>query len=148
MKRILITGVAAIAATLVAITAGGSASGAAGARTLQFTNHLDTIFPQDVAPPGPSAGDSFLVGSHIVSGAHGRTGASCTLITLAGVGIRQCEVDFLLTHGTITTRGLTDTAGTTVRLVVTGGTGSYAGKHGAGTLTPTPTGSTVTLRLR
>jgi hypothetical protein len=147
MKRSLLTGLAATAVILIAITAGGPASVAAGGRALQFTNHLDTITPQDVAPPGPSAGDSFLVGSHIVSGAHGRTGASCTLITLTGAGIRQCEVDFLLEHGTITTRGITDTAGTTVHLVVTGATGRYAGKHGSGTLTPNPTGSSVVLRL-
>jgi hypothetical protein len=147
MKRVLFSGLAAAAVTAVAITAGGGASVAAGAHTLAFTNQLDTIAPTDVAPAGPSAGDSFLVGSHIVAGAHGATGASCTLVTLSGAGIRQCEVDFLLRHGTITTRGLTDTAGTSVHLVVTGGTGRYAGMHGSGKLTPTPSGSTVVLRL-
>jgi len=33
--------------------------------------------------------------------------------------------------------------GAVVALVITGGTGSYAGAFGEGTLTPTPTGSTV-----
>jgi hypothetical protein len=34
-------------------------------------------------------------------------------------GIKQCEVDFLTTRGTITTRGTTDSAGTVVQLVIT-----------------------------
>lgn len=117
-------------------------------RTLNFTNALDTLSPIDVAPAGPSAGDAFYVFSHTVSGdVSGRTAAGCVVASVLAPGVKQCEVDFILTQGTITTRGLTNSAGAVVQLIVTGGTGSYAGVSGDGTLTPTPTGSTVTLRV-
>lgn len=134
---------AAVAATLYLVP---SAS-AANATTLRLTSHLDTIQPVDAAPAGPSAGDSFYVGSHIVSGAQGRIGAACTVVTASQGGIKQCEVDFLLARGTLTTRGLTDNAGTLVHLIVTGGTGRYAHTRGSGTLVPTPTGSEVVLHV-
>jgi len=128
--------------------AGTQGAQATVAKTLTFTNALDTLAPVDVEPPGPSAGDSFYVYSHVVSGdVSGHTAASCTVASTLDPGVKQCEVDFLTTHGTITTRGLTDNAGTLVQLVVTGGTGAFAGAFGDGTLTPTPTGSTVTLRI-
>jgi len=76
----------------------------------------------------------------------GTVAASCQLISSIGAGVRMCEVDFSLTHGTITTRGLTDAKNTKVRLVITGGTGRYAGAWGQGTLTPTATGSVVGIR--
>ncbi len=128
--------------------AGTQGAQATVAKTLNFTNALDTLAPIDVAPAGPSAGDSFYVYSHVVSGdVSGNTAASCTVVSTLDPGVKQCEVDFLTTRGTITTRGLTDNAGTLVQLVITGGTGAFAGAFGDGTLTPTPTGSTVTLRV-
>lgn len=129
--------------------AGGSQGASASfARTLNFTNALDTLTPVDLAPPGPSAGDAFYVFSHTVSGnVSGRTSASCVVATVLAPGVKQCEVDFFLTQGIITTRGLTNSVGAVVALVVIGGTGSYSGVVGDGTLTPTPTGSTVTLRV-
>jgi hypothetical protein len=143
-RSIALTVAAAAAAT--ALYASQSAE-ARGGTTLTFTNKLDTQQPVDVAPAGPSAGDSFYVSSHVVSGARGQTAASCTVISTVGKGVKQCEVDFVLAKGTITTRALTDNANTTVRLIVSGGTGSYAGKSGRGTLTPTMTGSDVVLHL-
>lgn len=143
----IIVGAAASAAA-VALYAMPAAGGCVESTTLKFTNQLDTQQPVDVAPAGPSAGDSFYVGSHIVSGGTGRTAASCTVVTTADGGIKQCEVDFILKQGTITTRALTDNANAQVRLVVTGGTGKFAGRSGSGSLTPTPTGSTVVLHLR
>ncbi len=141
-----ITLAVAAAAAATALYATQSAN-AQGGTTLSFTNKLDTQQPVDAAPPGPSAGDSFYVGSHVVSGARGRTAASCTVVSTAGAGIKQCEVDFILAKGTLTTRALTDNANTRVRLIVTGGTGIYAGRFGRGTLTPTATGSEVVLHL-
>lgn len=73
---------------------------------------------------------------------------SASPVSVLDPGIKQCEVDFLTTRGTITTRGTTNSMGAVVALVITGGTGFYAGTFGDGTLTPTPTGSTVTLRVR
>jgi hypothetical protein len=140
----------ASAIALVAAAGTGAAS-ADPARTLEFTNHLDVLTPVDVAPAGPSVGDQFYVDSHAVSGEiTGRTSAACVLVKMHGGGLRQCEVDFLLADGTITTRGMsTGLAPTTpVRLVVTGGTGEYFGVTGAGTLAPTPDGSVVRVRLR
>ncbi len=138
-----------MAATAAATTLYAAQSAhAQGRTTLSFTNKLDTQQPVDAAPAGPSAGDSFYVSSHVVSGAHGRTAASCTVVTTAAPGLKQCEVDFILARGTITTRALTDNANLKVRLVVTGGTGAYAGRSGSGTLTPTAMGSDVVLHLR
>lgn len=146
----VIVAAAATALTVGALTTGAGATPttASSAITLRFSNHLDTIQPVDAAPPGPSAGDSYYVGSHVVSGAQGRTGAACVTVTASGSGIRSCEVDFLLAHGIIATRGITDTANTKVQLVVTGGTGRYAGARGTGSLTPTQGGSDVVLRVR
>ncbi len=117
-------------------------------RTLSFTNAMDTFLPLDLGQAGPSAGDQFLVTSHVVSGnVTGRTAASCQVVTTAGPGVRLCEVDFQLNDGIITTRGLTNTAQQSVTLVITGGTRRYAEAQGSGTLVPTATGSDVTLRL-
>lgn len=150
---LLATGVTAAAATGLALVVVPSANAAHTntplvTNTLHFTNMLDTIQQVDAAPPGFSAGDSFYVGSHAVYGARGRTGAACTVVTDSRGGIKQCEVDFILSKGTITTRGLTDTAGALVTLIVTGGTRKYLNAQGAGTLTPTATGSEVVLRLK
>ena len=125
----------------------GSASASDGS-VLQMTNAIDTFAPLDTGAAGPSAGDQFFVTSHIVAGnVTGTTSASCQILTTAGAGVKQCEVDFRLAKGTITTRGLTDNAQKLVALVVTGGTGRYAEAEGSGTLTPTATGSIVTLNL-
>ncbi len=70
------------------------------------------------------------------------------MVSTVGAGVRQCEVDLVLEHGIVTTRGLTDLANSEVTLVVTGGTGRYSSARGAGTLTPTKTGSEVKLTLR
>ncbi len=134
---------AAVAATLYLVPNATAAS----ETTLRLTSHLDTFQHVDAAPAGPSAGDSFYLGSHVIAGGKGRIGAACTLVTASQAGIKQCEVDFLLASGTVTTRGLTDTAGRLVHLIVTGGTGRYADSEGYGTLTPTPTGSQVVLHL-
>lgn len=138
-------GLATAAATALYIVPNANAS---GGKTLRFTNQLDTRQAVDAAPSGPSAGDSFYVSSHVVSGATGHTAASCTIVTTQNGGITQCEVDFILADGTITSRGLTNNANKLVNLVVTGGTGAYASHRASGTLTPTPTGSEVVLQLR
>ena len=148
MNHNRIIALAAAATAAVALYSVPSASGSVQSPTLRFTNQLDTQQMVDAAPAGPSAGDSFYVSSHLVSGGTGRTAASCTVVTTADGGIKQCEVDFILKQGTITTRALTDNANIRVRLVVTGGTGNYAGRSGSGMLTPTATGSTVVLHLR
>ncbi|BEP15640.1 hypothetical protein acdb102_39510 [Acidothermaceae bacterium B102] len=145
--RIILIGAGATAAIAASVYVAGTAA-AASTTVLTLTNHLDTNQPVDVAPAGPSVGDSFLVGSHVIAGGSGRTAASCTFITASAGGLKQCEVDFILSYGTITTRGLTNAANKVVQLIVTGGTGRYAGKSGQGTLTPNPTGSIARLRLR
>ncbi len=125
-----------------------SASPGNDRRTLSFTNAIDSLAPLDLGPAGPSAGDQFFVASHVVSGnVGGTTAASCQVVTTAGSGVRLCEVDFHLTDGIITTRGLTNTAQQSVTLVITGGTGRYTDAQGSGTLVPTATGSDVRLRL-
>ncbi|MGI8721550.1 MAG: hypothetical protein ACR2JG_04925 [Geodermatophilaceae bacterium] len=147
-KRIAAS-VGVLGMTALLVAGGSQVASANSVRTLNFTNVLDTLTPVDVAPAGPSAGDAFYVYSHVASGdVSGHTAASCVTVSVLDPGIKQCEVDFLTTRGTITTRGITNSVGAVVALVITGGTGSYAGTFGEGTLTPTPTGSTVTLRVR
>ena len=139
------------ATTLLVGSAVSSATASPGKdrRALTFTNALDSIAPLDLGQPGPSAGDQFLVASHSVSGdVTGTTAASCQVVTTAATGVRLCEVDFRLSDGIITTRGITDTAQKLVQLSITGGTGRYAEAQGSGTLIPTATGSNVTLNLR
>lgn len=143
-------GIIGISALLLGTAVTAASASGDDRRTLSFTNAFDSPPARfDLPPAGPSAGDEFVVASHVVSGdVTGTTAATCQVVTLAGAGVRLCEVDFTLADGTITTRGLTDTALSSVRLVVTGGTGRYAGAQGSGTLSPTATGSDVTLRLR
>jgi len=142
-------GIIGASALLIGTAVGNAAASTGdGRRTLAFTNAIDSFARLDLGAPGPSAGDQFLVASHIVTGdVTGTTAASCQVVTTAGAGVRLCEVDFTLAGGVLTTRGLTNTAQQTVLLVVTGGTGRYAEARGSGTLTPTATGSVVALRL-
>lgn len=126
---------------------GATAASASPTHTLTFTNHLDSRQIIQPNPGAPGVGDTSYIASHVVSGGHGRTVATCALVTTAGGGARLCEVDFLLSEGTITARGVTNLASMDVTLVVTGGTGRYFGARGAGSLTGTPTGSVVRLRL-
>jgi len=117
-------------------------------RTLQLTNAIDSFVSVGGPPPSQTTGGTFFVYSHVVSGGRGTTRASCVLVSTVRAGARQCEVDLVLADGIVTTRGLTDRANREVTLVVTGGTGRYAKGRGAGTLTPTKTGSKVELTLR
>ena len=147
-SRRVAASVGILTATAIVVAVGATGASATKAPlTLNFTNKMDTFAPIDVPPTGPSAGDQFLISSHVVAGGSGRTAATCQLITLSRGGIRLCEIDFMLSGGTITTRGTTDTAATPTHLVVTGGSGKYVGAQGSGTLTPTATGSVVTLSL-
>jgi hypothetical protein len=143
---------AAGALAVAAFAAAGAATASAEpARTVTFVNHLDSLMPVDVAPGGPSVADQFYIDSHVVSGdITGRTTAACVVVKATAGGIRQCEVDFVTAHGIITTRGLQPGLAPTtpVQLVVTGGRGEFYGATGSGTLTPTPDGSVVRLRLR
>lgn len=144
--RIAVTlGSAALVAA--AVLQGAGAASASPARIFSFTNQLDSRVLVEAHPGTPAAGDASYIASHVVAGARGRTAASCVLVTPANGGERLCEVDFVLSHGTITTRGITNLASMDVALVVTGGTGRYFGAHGQGTLTSTKTGSVVALRL-
>lgn len=149
ISRRIAASIGIISASVLLVGPAVSSASASGGRTLTFTNAIDSFAPLDLGAPGPSAGDQFLVASHVVSGnVTGTTAASCQVVTTLGAGVRLCEVDFRLAKGTITTRGLTNTAQSSVTLVVTGGTGRYAEATGRGTLTPTATGSTVTLHLK
>jgi len=145
-KAALAIGTSAL--VIAAMLQGAAAASASPNSTLRFTNQLDSRQIVQAHPGVPTAGDATYIASHAVAGARGRTVASCALVTPSGGGVRQCEVDFLLSGGTLTTRGITDLASTRVALVITGGTGRYGGVHGSGTLTGTPTGSVVMLRLR
>jgi hypothetical protein len=150
-RRAPLVAAGGLAVLAAAATIGATSASADPVRTVTFVNHLDSLTPVDVAPAGPSAGDQFYIDSHVVSGdVTGRTSAACVVVKVASGGLRQCEVDFLTPAGIITTRGIQPALAPTtpVRLVVTGGRGQFAGASGGGTLTPTPDGSVVRLRLR
>ncbi len=147
-RRIAAVSAAALAAVAAAGMTSDDSASAHYSRTLQLTNVLDSIVLVGGPPPKQAVGGAFYVHSHVVTGGEGTTDASCVVTSTLGAGVRQCEVDMVLDDGILTTRGLTDLANSTVTLVVTGGTGRYAVSRGTGTLTPTPTGSEVVLRLR
>jgi len=115
---------------------------------LQFTSAIDSFVPVEGGPAGPIA-DQFYLASHTTSGNfNGTTAASCVVTSVVNGGVRLCEVDFMSTRGIITARGITDLANTSVKLVVTGGLGTWHGATGYGTLTPFEGGSSVELYLR
>ena len=118
------------------------------AAVISFTAKRETVHQIDVAPAGPSIGDETLIGGKIVNGnARGYTSAQCVTVTTEDHNIAQCEVDFLFQHGTILTLGTSTDTSPAVSLVIVGGTGSYAGAAGSGSLRPTSSGSQVALRL-
>jgi hypothetical protein len=121
-----------------------------GVRHLHFTNTIAGPPTQlDLGPAGPSLGDAYYIRSTISAGdLSGRTSASCVITSLDGPGVHQCSIDFLTPRGVLSTHALTDSARKLVTLVVVGGTGRYVASKGSGTLTPTPTGSEVSLDLR
>jgi hypothetical protein len=74
----------------------------------------------------------------------GRFSSSCTIIE----GTRaDCEGTLQLRDGTIEVTGTPDLASTPIDMVVTGGTGRYAGATGTGQLTPTDVPGTSLLTV-
>jgi hypothetical protein len=143
---------AIVATAVVAAAAVQTSANASDGRTrhLHFTNTIaGPPTPLDLGPAGPSLGDGYFIRSSITAGdITGRTSASCVIASLDGPGVHQCSIDFLTPQGILSTHALTDNARKLVTLVVVGGTGTYTGSRGAGTLTPTPTGSEVSIALR
>ena len=118
-------------------------------KVISFTAQRETVHQVDVAPTGPSIGDETFIGGKIIKGnARGYTSAQCITVTTEDHNIAQCEVDFLLQDGTILTLGTSTDTSPAVSLAIVGGTGSYAGAAGSGTLRPTSRGSQVALHLR
>lgn len=142
------TVVAALTAVAAVVLTSGSGASADPGRTLRLTNVIDSLAAPGGPPPTQTTGGTFFVHSHVTEGGEGTTSAACVVVSTVGHGVRQCEVDMVLSDGIITTRGLTDLANSVVTLVVTGGTERYASARGNGTLTPTQSGSTVELTLR
>jgi hypothetical protein len=137
MKRLALFGVAAV--TLFAFVTAGHA-----ATTLKFvtkeTGGRDTergfIFKEDVFQNGVKVGSDRAVCRYVIpAGSSQPTGARCRItITLAdGKIIVSGRLSFSANHG---------------RLIVTGGTGGYAGASGAGVYRNKPDETTaVTLHL-
>jgi hypothetical protein len=149
-------------AALVASGAGlGIGSGADGAvatpgaevaaghhEVVHFTATRETMHQVDLPPTGDSAGDQTDIGGKIASGnVRGYTSAQCVTVTSEDHAIAQCQVDLLLTAGTIVTVGTSTDLTPGVALAVAGGTGVYSGVSGSGRLTPTSAGSKVVLHL-
>ena len=151
-QTLALTGVGLVAASALALGLAQSSANAADGRGhhLRFTNTIaGPPTPLDLGTPGPSLGDAYYIRSAITGGdLTGRTSASCVISSLDGPGVHQCSIDFLTPRGVLSTHAVTDNARKLVTLVVIGGTGQFAGSRGAGTLTPTPTGSDVAIDLR
>jgi hypothetical protein len=118
---------------------------------ISLTTTMISYTPIDVAPAGLSPGDGYVLAGRITrhGAADGLSTAQCTYTITTGPVLRVCTVDYALDNGLITTSGYIDGPGKSapVTLVVSGGTGAFAGARGYGRLQPTSTGSTVTLYL-
>jgi hypothetical protein len=157
MRKLIVklSAAAMIAATAVAALQGAaSASQPAPAHadpTLSFTTTMISYAPVSVAPGGLAAGDGYVIAGKVTrKGApDGLATAQCTYTDTTGPVLRVCTVDYALNDGLIVTSGYIDGPGKAapVTLVITGGTGAYAGARGYGTLQPTATGSNVKLQL-
>jgi hypothetical protein len=163
------------AATMIAATAAAALQGAASARDipsspilhpqtsqpapthadpgLSFTTTMISYAPVSVAPGGLTAGDGYVIAGKVTrnGAADGLSTAQCTYTDTdtASPVLRVCTVDYALDNGLIVTSGYINGPGKAapVTLVITGGTGAYAGARGYGTLQPTQAGSNVTLHL-
>jgi hypothetical protein len=161
------------AAAMIAATAAAALQGAASARDipssliwhpqtsqpapthadpgLSFTTTMISYTPVSVAPGGLTAGDGYVIAGKVTRNRapDGLSTAQCTYTDTAGPVLRVCTVDYALDNGLIVTSGYINGPGkgAPVTLVITGGTGAYAGARGYGTLQPTPAGSNVKLHL-
>jgi hypothetical protein len=149
--RKLLSALGATAITVALVGAGFQASSSATTvgRKLTFSTKLISFNLVDVGPRGLSAGDQYVISSHIVRNGErdGLTSASCIFTVTTGPVLRNCSINFALSRGLITTSGYATGDGSVVRLVVTGGTGIYTGVSGFGELRPTKPGSDVSLHL-
>jgi len=118
---------------------------------ISFTTTMISYTATDVAPPGLSPGDGYVLAGRITryGAADGLSTAQCTYTITKGPVLRVCTVDYALDNGLIATSGYIDGPGKSapVTLVVNGGTGAFARARGYGRLQPTSTGSIVTLYL-
>jgi len=119
--------------------------------TLSFTTKMISYAATDVAPPGLSAGDGYVIAGLITEGgtSDGLATAQCTFTVTTGPVLRICTIDYALSNGLLVTSGYINGPGkdAAVTLVVTGGTGAFANARGYGTLQPTSSGSDVTVHL-
>ncbi len=150
MRKILsLITVGGLTVTLAVAGLQASSSASTAGRHLNFSTKMISFTPVDVGPRGLTAGDQYVISSHIVRNGErdGFTSASCIFTVTTGPVLRNCAINFALSRGLITTSGYVTGDGSVVQLVVTGGTGIYTGASGYGQLRPTKPGSDVTLHL-
>jgi hypothetical protein len=151
------TGAVIAAAVTVAGTVAGWAS--AQAQPMTATSHpaaqhfvlIDHTGPtnvDDVAPRGPSVGDSFTFSEKVARQGRnvGVAGGRCTEIAVTAASTSQlCVITAVLTEGQITVEGIAryQTTGTpgAVEYGIVGGTGAYRATRGQVTVTPVKDGS-------
>src|SRR5438309_933390 len=137
---------AALAATIYAI---GPNANAKSERTVQLFEHDTQQAGLDLGGKGTNPGNLFVyagdVFNHAGGSKLGRAAGYC--MTMSGntqnPGEVFCTATFVLTGGEIMAEGLFNaadlfTAGKTLPFPVTGGTGSYVGAHGSGTVQVPP----------
>lgn len=128
---------AAVAASLLLLTAGGQAR-SSGPRMLALTVSATHISTVDVPPlitsshSPESPGDQVIARSRVSGSAAGRRYLTCTNTQTAPSveqGLYACQLTYRLAGGTITAAGVVRLTGTTTA-AITGGTGAYAGARG------------------
>lgn len=112
--------------------------------TLVLFEHDNVQHQVDLGAPGPSSLDQFVFAGDVFDRPGGvflgTVGGSCTTLSgTATTGQQSCNATFSLAGGQIVVQGVADTAklfasGEAVALDIVGGTGSYQGAHGTGTI--------------
>ncbi|MFF5715958.1 dirigent protein [Streptomyces buecherae] len=129
-----------VAVSLAAATVGFCTLGTAGAQTperapdrkqaeiIDFTFHNEQYADNDLAPSGPSLGDTNVYSGSLVKDGRtiGRGGGTCQGVHLDGAKMTmQCLVTLDLERGSLTMQSLAVKDSKTVEMAITGGTGAY-----------------------
>ena len=130
MKRLVITGIAAVASLALVAGANGDGKRPTGSKTIRLQAKLASIQPVDNAPAGESAGDLLVFAANLSEQGRqiGEITESCALVTPPA--LYQCTATASLPKGTLAIAGRPDLSKEVSKGAITGGTGGYRRARG------------------